>query len=124
MAETRQSPEVSADGPVTDAADRQVVPALPSGFGANYMISLVRGWQLEDSMSQVGPLIAESAVSEATNVATVLDELNGDYIRIPDYQRDSDQWSNGTKSLLVESVINNLSVPALFFFGASGRERG
>jgi hypothetical protein len=36
-------------------------------------------------------------------------------VLIPDYQRDSDQWDEQTKSLLVESVINNLSIPAFFF---------
>src|SRR5262249_38181742 len=41
-------------------------------------------------------------------------DMRDQVIRIPDYQRDSDQWSETTKSLLVESVINNLSIPAFF----------
>jgi hypothetical protein len=66
-------------------------------------------------MTEIGPLIAECATTEATNVEVVMNELRGNFIRIPEYQRDSDQWSDETKSLLVESVINNLSVPAFFF---------
>jgi hypothetical protein len=44
-----------------------------------------------------------------------MNDLRDKIVRIPDYQRDSDQWAEPTKSLLVESVINNLSIPAFFF---------
>lgn len=63
----------------------------------------------------VRPIIAESSTSESTTVEVVMNDLREGGIRIPDYQRDSDQWSDETKSLLVESVINNLSIPAFFF---------
>src|SRR5262245_64254687 len=65
-------------------------------------------------MSQVRPLITESSTSESTTVEVVMNDLRDDLVQIPDYQRDSDQWSETTKSLLVESVINNLSIPAFF----------
>lgn len=65
--------------------------------------------------TEIKPLIRESSTSESTNVKVVLDELEAGTIVIPDYQRDSDQWDATTKSLLVESVINNLSIPAFFF---------
>ena len=64
---------------------------------------------------EIKPLIRESSTSESTNVKVVLEELEAGTIQIPDYQRDSDQWDATTKSLLVESVINNLSIPAFFF---------
>lgn len=64
---------------------------------------------------EIKPLIRESSTSESTNVKVVLEELEAGTVQIPDYQRDSDQWDATTKSLLVESVINNLSVPAFFF---------
>jgi hypothetical protein len=67
------------------------------------------------SMDDAKPLIAESSTSESTTVEVVLNDIRDDIVRIPDYQRDSDQWDEPTKSLLVESVINNLSVPAFFF---------
>ncbi len=44
-----------------------------------------------------------------------MNDLRDEIVTIPDYQRDSDQWAEPTKSLLVESVINNLSIPAFFF---------
>src|SRR5580700_2185704 len=63
----------------------------------------------------IRPLIAESSTSESTTVEVVMNDLRDNTVRIPDYQRDSDQWSELTKSLLVESIINNLSIPAFFF---------
>jgi hypothetical protein len=63
----------------------------------------------------VRPLIAESSTSESTTVEVTMNDLRDKIVRIPDYQRDSDQWDEPTKSLLVESVINNLSIPAFFF---------
>jgi hypothetical protein len=63
----------------------------------------------------LGPLIPESSTSETTTVEVVMNALRDNTIRIPDYQRDSDQWDEATKSLLIESVINNLSIPAFFF---------
>ena len=63
----------------------------------------------------VKPLIPESSTSESTSVEVVLNDLRDGVVQIPDYQRDSDQWDEQTKSLLVESVINNLSIPAFFF---------
>jgi hypothetical protein len=63
---------------------------------------------------QVRPLIRESSTAESTNVSTIMDDLRDEIVRIPDYQRDSDQWDDTTKSLFIESIINNLSVPAFF----------
>ena len=63
----------------------------------------------------VKPLIAESGNTESTSVEVVLNDFRNGDVQIPDYQRDSGQWSPQMKSLLVESVINNLSMPAFFF---------
>lgn len=68
-----------------------------------------------DQINQIKPLIPESNTSESTTVEVVLNDLRDGTLDIPDYQRDSDQWDETTKSLFVESVINNLSVPAFFF---------
>lgn len=77
-------------------------------------------------MNEARPLIPESSTSESSRVDTVLTDFRDGMIEIPDYQRDSDQWDATTKSLLVESVINNLSIPAFFFevaVGSDGIER-
>jgi len=68
-----------------------------------------------NEIDQIKPLIPESSTSESTTVQVVLNDLEDGTLVIPDYQRDSDQWDKTTKSLFVESVINNLSVPAFFF---------
>lgn len=55
-----------------------------------------------------------------------MSDLKDEIITIPDYQRDGDQWDATSKSLLVESIINNLTIPALFFeakVGDDGVER-
>ncbi len=62
------------------------------------------------SQNQIKPLIPESSTSESTKVEVVLNNLRDGDLEIPDYQRDSDQWDDITKSLFVESVINNLSI--------------
>jgi hypothetical protein len=64
--------------------------------------------------ADVRPLIAESSTSESTTVEVTMGDMKSGVVTIPDYQRDSDQWGEPTKSLLIESVINNLSVPAFF----------
>jgi hypothetical protein len=68
-----------------------------------------------DDETNIKPLIPESSTSESTTVEVIMNDLRDKFVQIPDYQRDSDQWSEPTKSLLVESVINNLSIPAFFF---------
>ncbi|MDD5768994.1 MAG: DUF262 domain-containing protein [Methanothrix sp.] len=68
-----------------------------------------------DEIDQIKPLIPESSTSESTTVKVVLDDLEDGTLVVPDYQRDSDQWGDTTKSLFIESVINNLSIPAFFF---------
>ena len=65
--------------------------------------------------ADIKPIITESSTSESTTVEVVLNDIRDHTVRIPDYQRDGDQWDDLTKSLLVESVINNLSIPAFFF---------
>lgn len=77
-------------------------------------------------VKDIKPLIPESSTSESSRVDSVLKDFADGTIEIPDYQRDSDQWDETTKSLLIESVINNLSIPAFFFevaVGADGVER-
>ena len=44
-----------------------------------------------------------------------MNDLRDGGVVIPDYQRDTDQWDDTTKSLFIESVINNLTIPAFFF---------
>lgn len=61
------------------------------------------------------PVIGESTTAESTNVRVVLDDMAKGLVRVPDYQRDSDQWDDQTKSMFIESIINNFAIPAFFF---------
>jgi len=70
---------------------------------------------MTEQPKDIKPLLPESSTAESTYVEIALRELEEGILKIPDYQRDSDQWDTTTKSLLVESVINNLSIPAFFF---------
>lgn len=66
-------------------------------------------------MDEIRPLIPESNTSESTTIEVAMNDYRDEVLLIPDYQRDADQWSDTTKSLFIESIINNLTVPAFFF---------
>ena len=70
---------------------------------------------LEKTGVRLQPLISESTTAKSTNVATILGEYRRGLIKIPDYQRESNQWDPKTQSLFIESIINNLAIPAFFF---------
>ncbi|MGE5617844.1 MAG: DUF262 domain-containing protein [Sphingomonadaceae bacterium] len=61
------------------------------------------------------PMVTDPTRSQSENVETVISRLNSGRIIIPDYQRDADQWDARKESLFIESVLNNLTVPAFFF---------
>jgi uncharacterized protein with ParB-like and HNH nuclease domain len=63
---------------------------------------------------QAKPLISTQTTSSLESVRTVLQDLGTGSIAIPDYQRDFDQWDVSMESLFIESVLNNLTVPAFF----------
>ena len=45
-----------------------------------------------------------------------MDQLGDGTYYIPDYQRDSSQWDVPKKSLFIESLINNLTIPPLILY--------
>ncbi|XWK90912.1 MAG: DUF262 domain-containing protein [Phormidium sp.] len=61
------------------------------------------------------PLVKDKTTSESQNVFSILFKLNNKKVYIPDYQRDADQWDERKKSLFLESLLNNLTIPAFFF---------
>lgn len=61
------------------------------------------------------PLITESTRAQSENIETVVNRLRNGRLQIPDYQRDAEQWDNRKESLFIESLLNNLTVPAFFF---------
>lgn len=61
------------------------------------------------------PIITKKARTEGTNIETIVNRLNAGRIIIPNYQRDADQWDERKKSLFIESILNNLTIPGFFF---------
>ena len=60
------------------------------------------------------PLVKDATRSQSESVQTLVSRLQNKEIYVPDYQRDSDQWNLRKKSLLIESTLNNLTIPAFF----------
>lgn len=68
------------------------------------------------------PLIKSQTTSSSESIKTLLqDFLTGDLF-IPDYQRDSDQWDLIKKSLLIETIVNNFTMPEIFICIAPGED--
>ena len=61
------------------------------------------------------PLVTDATRAQSESVETVLNRLRSGRVLIPDYQRDAEQWDNRKESLFIESILNNLTVPAFFF---------
>ena len=60
------------------------------------------------------PLVKDATRSQSESIQTVVSRLQNGEIYVPDYQRGSDQWNLRKKSLLIESTLNNLTIPAFF----------
>jgi len=69
--------------------------------------------------NKVEPLVKERTRTEGASVSQLLSMLTKDQSGfsqafIPNYQRDSNQWDDVRKTRFIESVINNLTTPAIF----------
>ena len=63
----------------------------------------------------ISPMVRELTRTQSESVETVILSLKRGDIIIPDYQRDAEQWDDRKESLFIESLLNNLTTPALFF---------
>ncbi len=61
------------------------------------------------------PLVTDKTRAQSENIETVVTRLRSNRIVVPDYQRDTEQWDERKESLFIESILNNLTVPAFFF---------
>jgi hypothetical protein len=66
-------------------------------------------------VTDFSPLVNETTKAQSESVETVLSRLKSGRVYIPDYQRDAEQWDSRKKSLFIESILNNLTIPAFFF---------
>lgn len=60
------------------------------------------------------PLVKDATSSQSESLESIVGRMKGGEVYIPDYQRDSDQWDERKKSLFIESLLNNLTIPAFF----------
>ncbi|KOR35112.1 hypothetical protein AM228_20135 [Planktothricoides sp. SR001] len=60
------------------------------------------------------PLVKGRTSAQSESVETIVGRMDSGDVYIPDYQRDSDQWDERKKSLFIESLLNNLTIPAFF----------
>lgn len=61
------------------------------------------------------PMIQEPTRAQSENVETIMNRIHNQRVVIPDYQRDAEQWDSRKESLFIESLLNNLTIPAFFF---------
>jgi hypothetical protein len=61
------------------------------------------------------PMVNQKTYAESTNIETIIGRLRSKRLVIPDYQRDAEQWDLRKESLFIESLLNNLTIPAFFF---------
>ena len=64
---------------------------------------------------EIVPIVREPTRTQSENIETIINRLKSGRIIIPDYQRDAEQWDLRKESLFIESLLNNLTTPALFF---------
>jgi hypothetical protein len=61
------------------------------------------------------PMVTDPTRSQSESIQTVYSRLEKGRLVIPDYQREADQWDDRKESLFLESILNNLTIPAFFF---------
>ncbi|NEQ39847.1 MAG: DUF262 domain-containing protein [Okeania sp. SIO3I5] len=61
------------------------------------------------------PLVQDKTKAQNESIRTIVGKLDDKEVYIPDYQRDSEQWDSRKQSLFIESLLNNLTIPAFFF---------
>ena len=72
------------------------------------------GLYINDAL-EIAPIVSDPTRTQSESVETIINRLKNDRIVIPDYQRDAEQWDHRKESLFIESLLNNLTTPALFF---------
>lgn len=68
------------------------------------------------SIDDTLPLVKDKTTSQSETIRSITGLLGDGRIFIPDYQRDAEQWDARKKSLFIESLLNNLTIPAFFFY--------
>ncbi|WP_339133736.1 MAG: DUF262 domain-containing protein [Candidatus Electrothrix sp. GW3-4] len=64
-------------------------------------------------MNEFKSLVVGTTNTETVDIEGLLKRFDRNEYNIPDYQRDSEQWDEVKKSLFIESIINNFTVPPI-----------
>ena len=70
---------------------------------------------MSEEILEISPIVSEPTRTQSESVETIINSFKRGDIIIPDYQRDAEQWDDRKESLFIESLLNNLTTPALFF---------
>ena len=70
------------------------------------------------------PRVKGATTSQSPNVESLMGQLDDGTLYVPDYQRDSSQWDLPKKSLFIDSLINNMTIPPLIVYPESDAETG
>ena len=124
---SEQAPRVDRPPPALISAAGSL-PATQGQRWAHPEASPIIRPKLRDERSTVSesppliglPLVTDQTRAQSENIETVVARLRSGRLQIPDYQRDNDQWDQRKESLFIESLLNNLTVPAFFFAQVEG----
>ena len=70
----------------------------------------------EDGTTDFTPAVLGDTNAVAMNIQSFMDQYDGGVYYVPNYQRDSSQWDESKRSLFIESLINNITIPPLFVY--------
>ena len=70
----------------------------------------------ESVVAQFVPLVRGNTTTQSINVELFMAQFSDGTYYVPDYQRDSSQWDLPKRSLFIESLINNITVPPLIAY--------
>lgn len=70
------------------------------------------------------PRVKGATTAQSPNVESLMNQLDDGTYYVPDYQRDSSQWDTSKKSLFIDSLINNLTIPPLIVYPETDANTG
>jgi hypothetical protein len=70
------------------------------------------------------PRVKGKTTSVSPDVSSLMSQMDDQTYYVPDYQRDSSQWDAAKKSLFIDSLINNMTIPPLIVYPETDPKSG
>ena len=70
------------------------------------------------------PRVRGATNTQSPNVESLIGQIDDGSYYVPDYQRDSSQWDLPKKSLFIDSLINNMTIPPLIVYPETDKDTG